>query len=159
MELDRNGLEVLDRDECLHWLESSTLGRIGVQSGALPSVLPVNFALCNNEIVIRTGDGTKLQAATRNAVVAFEVDDIDSIYHTGWSVTITGVAREVTDPDEIEVMRSLPLAHWAPSEADRYVAISTELVSGRRITRDHHPLFGMVVTPALGESGGVGGSL
>jgi uncharacterized protein len=43
MEVDRNGLEVLGRDACLRLLASATLGRVGVSSGALPSVVPVNF--------------------------------------------------------------------------------------------------------------------
>ena len=136
MERDRNGLEVLDRDECLRLLATATLGRIGVQSGALPTVLPVNFVVDDNAIVIRTSPGSKLDAATRNAVVAFEADWIDALYHTGWSVTVTGVAREVVDPIELERVRSLPLAHWAPGPADRYVSISTELLSGRRICNE-----------------------
>ena len=90
MELDRNGLEVLDPVECLHLLAGATIGRIGVQYGALPTVLPVNFVLYEEAIVIRTSPGTKLDAATRNAVVAFEADSIDSVYHTGWSVSVTG---------------------------------------------------------------------
>jgi hypothetical protein len=43
MEIDRNGLEVLSRHECLRLLGTATLGRIGVTSDALPTVLPVNF--------------------------------------------------------------------------------------------------------------------
>src|SRR6187401_2874753 len=66
MEIDRNGLEVLDRAECLRLLSTATLGRIGVQYGALPTVLPVNFVLDGCDIVIRTGRGTKLDAATDN---------------------------------------------------------------------------------------------
>ena len=136
MELDRNGLEVLDRDECMRLLATTTLGRIGVQSGALPTVLPVNFAVHDDVIVIRTSSGTKLDAATRNTVVAFEADRIDSVYHSGWSVSVTGVAREVVDPEELARMGRLPLAHWAPGHADRFVAISTEMVSGRRIRHE-----------------------
>lgn len=136
MELDRNGLQVLDREECLHLLGGATIGRIGVQYGALPTVLPVNFVLYQDAVIIRTSPGTKLDAATRNAVVAFEADSIDVVYHTGWSVSVTGVAREILDAGELARMRSLPLAHWAPGPADRFVAISTEFISGRRIRHD-----------------------
>jgi nitroimidazol reductase NimA-like FMN-containing flavoprotein (pyridoxamine 5'-phosphate oxidase superfamily) len=126
-------LEVLDRDECLRLLGSATLGRIGVTSAALPTVLPVNFRLDGTRILIRTGPGTKLAAATRNAVVAFEVDDIDADAHTGWSVVVQGVAREITDFDErADVQRHVP-ARWAPGSDHHVVAISTEIVSGRRI--------------------------
>ncbi len=137
MRLDHNGLEVLDRDECLRLLGEAVIGRVGVSSGALPRVLPVNFRLDGDRILIRTGRGTKLDAATANAVVAFEVDDIDPVDQTGWSVLVTGVAREVTDPAELAAVRAAPLARWAPQGPDdRLMAISTELVDGRRILRD-----------------------
>jgi uncharacterized protein len=133
MEVDRNGLEVLGRDACLRLLAGATLGRVGVSSGALPSVVPVNFRFDGRQILIRTGVGTKLDAAVAEAVVAFEVDEIDPVAHTGWSVMVTGIARELTEPGELAAARTPPLARWAPGNDHRVIAISTELVSGRRI--------------------------
>jgi nitroimidazol reductase NimA-like FMN-containing flavoprotein (pyridoxamine 5'-phosphate oxidase superfamily) len=133
VEVDRNGLEVLDRGECLRLLGSATLGRVGLSSGALPCVLPVNFRLVGDDIVFRTGAGTKLEAATRNAVVAFEVDDMDPLTHEGWSVMVTGVARAVTDHDELMDVDPHRIPHWAPSPNGHVVAISTDIVTGRRI--------------------------
>ena len=133
MERDRNGLEVLARDECLRLMATATLGRIGVTAEALPAVLPVNFCLAQERILIRTGIGTKLDAAVRNAVVAFEVDDFEPVGHTGWSVMVTGVAHELSD-DETDEAITRPLARWAPWGDGHTVAISTDLVSGRRIT-------------------------
>lgn len=134
MEVDRNGLEVLDRHECLRLLALATLGRIGFTSGALPTMLPINFHLDGERILVRTDRGSKVDAALQNAVVAFEVDDFDPIYHSGWSVTVTGVATEVSDPAELDAAREKPLARWAPAGDEALVAISTELLSGRRIT-------------------------
>ena len=133
MEIDDNGLEVLERDECLRLLAGATLGRIGVSSGALPAVLPVNFWLDGDRILILTGEGSKLDAATRNAVVAFEVDSFDPMYHSGWSVVVTGVAREITDALQVAALRRAPLARWSPQGRSRIVAIDTGLISGRRI--------------------------
>jgi nitroimidazol reductase NimA-like FMN-containing flavoprotein (pyridoxamine 5'-phosphate oxidase superfamily) len=142
MEVDRNGLEVLSRDACLRLLATATLGRVGVSSGALPSVLPVNFRFDGRQILIRTGTGTKLDAAVDNAVVAFEVDEIDSVAHTGWSVLVTGMARELTDPGQLAAAQTPPLARWAPRDDHRVIAISTELVSGRRIVAGLAPPVG-----------------
>jgi uncharacterized protein len=133
MEVDRNGLEVLDRDECLRLLDRATLGRVAVTSAALPTVLPVNFRLAGERIVFRTGAGTKLAAATRNAVVAFEIDDIDPIDHTGWSVVVTGVARPVIDLDDRAALEDLGIARWTSGADGHLVEVSLELVSGRRI--------------------------
>lgn len=134
MEVDRNGLEVLTRDECLDLIATATLGRVGLTSGALPVVLPVNFRLLGDRIFIRTGHGTKLDAAVSDAVVAFEVDDFDPMDHTGWSVMITGRASEV-DPEAEPVLDREILPRWAPQGNGRVISISTELVSGRRIHR------------------------
>ena len=97
MEIDRNGLEVLDRAECLRLLSHQTLGRVAFTSGALPCVLPVHFHLQDDTILVRTRRGGRLDAALQDAVVAFEVDDLDRVTHAGWSVAVTGVATEVTD--------------------------------------------------------------
>ena len=132
-DLDRNGLQVLDRAECLRLLGTVTLGRIGISSGALPVILPVNFRLVGDRIVFRTSAGTKLDAATRGAVVAFEVDAMDPFEHTGWSVMVTGVARQVTDPAELDAIQPDHVARWAPFGDDCIVAVSTDIVSGRRI--------------------------
>ena len=133
VEIDRNGLEVLDRAESLRLLASATLGRVGVTFGALPTILPVNFRLVGEEVAFRTTIGTKLDAATCQAVVAFEVDDLDPTSHTGWSVVVLGLAREVTEPDELIRFEAARIPRWAPTDGERTVAISTQMISGRRI--------------------------
>lgn len=142
MEIDRNGLEVLTRDECLRLLGRATLGRLAITSGALPMVLPVNFRLVGERIVFRTGAGTKLDAATNGNVVAFEVDDMDPLWHTGWSVVVTGVASEVTDPADRAELADVGIPRWAPTDADRIVTVSTAVVSGRRMGPAPAPVFG-----------------
>lgn len=133
MEIDRNGLEILGRADCLQLLGTATLGRVGITADALPCVLPVNFRLTEDQIVFRTGLGTKLDAATQNAVVAFEVDDMDPFAHTGWSVVVTGLASEVTDLDSLGPIDAWQIPRWAPEGDGRVVALSTDMVSGRRI--------------------------
>ena len=76
MNVDRNGLEVLDRDESLRLLGTATLDA-SPSPATLPMVLPVNFRFDGAQVLFRTAAGTKLDAATDHAVVAFEVDEID----------------------------------------------------------------------------------
>ncbi len=128
--IDRNGLEVLGTAECLRLLETSTIGRIGISSGALPVILPINYRVDGHRILFRTSAGTKLDAATRNAVVAFEVDHIDPIYHSGWSVVVTGVAADVDGAPDEDLWAT---PRWAPGAEDRLVAISIDEISGRRL--------------------------
>ena len=132
MEVDANGLEVLDAEECLRLLGTKTLGRIGVSIDALPAVLPVNYVLDGDQVIIRTSRGTKLSAATRHNIVAFEVDDIDPPTGIGWSVMVRGLAREISDPPRLESARQAALANWLDPDRSRHVAVSTDLISGRR---------------------------
>ncbi|MEU6789510.1 pyridoxamine 5'-phosphate oxidase family protein [Nonomuraea angiospora] len=134
MQLDSSGLQVLSREECLGLLSTTPIGRIVFTEHALPAVQPVNFHLDGRSIVIRTSIGSKLAAATRHAVVAFEADEFDSELRTGWSVTAVGQARAVTDPDEIHRLAALPLTTWAPGNRDHYIVVDAQQVSGRRIT-------------------------
>jgi uncharacterized protein len=129
-QVDRNGLEVLDRAECIRLLRTVPLGRIGITTGALPTILPINFRVDGDRILFRTGVGTKLDAATRGAVVAFEADAIDPMYHSGWSVVVTGIAREVADSDD---RATYTTPRWAPGQSERLVEVSIDEISGRRL--------------------------
>lgn len=131
------GLETLDRAECLKLLATMPVGRIGISIGALPAILPVNFALVGDSIAIRTVPGTKLDAATRRTVVAFEVDNYAPDGTSGWSVLVQGICQEVSDAAERAVLATSPLRPWAFGDgiADRFVRIDLSFVSGRRFRR------------------------
>ena len=98
-------------------------------------VLPVNYVLGDEQLVIGTAAGTKLHAAVANEVVAFEVDDVDPGYEWGWSVLVRGPARHLQDPSEIRRAQALPLRSWGAGEHRRFVSIRIDEVSGRRIGR------------------------
>ena len=134
---DRGHLQRLSRAECLSLLSTVSVGRLGVSIQALPAILPVNFVLHDEKVVLRSVPGTKLDAATAQAVVAFEADEYGPNGEWGWSVLVQGVAQEITDPAELAEARSLGLAAWAfPSgEAYRYLRIDTNLISGRKFAR------------------------
>jgi uncharacterized protein len=134
---DRVRLETLARSECLDLMATVPVGRIGVTIGALPVILPVNFALVGGSIVIRTVPGTKLDAATRRAVVAFEVDSYAPDGSSGWSVLVQGFCGEVTDPAERAAMAESAPRAWAFDDgmASRFIRIETSFVNGRRFRR------------------------
>ena len=133
METDRNGLEVLSREECLTLLETVPVGRIVVTISALPVILPVHFAVVDGTVVIRTSPGTKLATATRNTVVAFEADSVDADGEVGWSVAVTGTAASVSDPTERQALLKLPLPEWAGGTDSHFIRITPVVVSGRRL--------------------------
>jgi hypothetical protein len=88
---------------------------------------------------VRTRRGSRLDDALRNAVVAFEADDVDLSAHTGWSVAATGLATEVCDSAELDDALHEPVDRWTPSPGDALIAISTEVLTGRRIITGSQP--------------------
>jgi uncharacterized protein len=128
-------VETLSDAECLRLVASVPVGRIVYTRRAMPAVEPVNFALEQGHIVIRTHPGGKLAAAIGHAVVAFQADKLDFATHTGWSVTIVGTAQEVTDPAEIARLEDIGLTSWAsgPYEPKHFVRITPGVITGRRL--------------------------
>ena len=128
-------LTELDRAECLALLAGRPVGRLVFTHRALPDVIPVNYRLDGENLLIRLGSGSTAAVATRDTVVAFEVDDIDVAARTGWSVTIVGRAHEITEVDELKRAQALGLTSWAGDDRDHFVHVAVEKVTGRRLIR------------------------
>lgn len=88
----------LTLEECLAHLGERGVGRLAVDDGEGPVILPVNYLFHGGVIHIRTGDGTKLDAADRRAPAAFEVDRLDPAAG-GWSVLVRGRLRRLMAPE------------------------------------------------------------
>lgn len=130
---DSKGLEVLPPTECLRLLGQAPIGRIVFTEQALPAVQPVHYALDGDSVVIRTTVGSKLAAAARNSIVAFEVDQIDAGHEVGWSVTVVGHAEMVTEAKEIDRLAGLALHSWSPAEPTHFIRVRMEMIRGRRL--------------------------
>jgi nitroimidazol reductase NimA-like FMN-containing flavoprotein (pyridoxamine 5'-phosphate oxidase superfamily) len=133
MKSDRDDPQSFSREQCLALVASVSIGRVVYTDQALPAVVPMNFVLDEDEVVIHTGSGSTLAAAIRNAVVAFQVDDFDSDTTTGWSVTITGRARLVDGGEEATRLSRLPLRPWVPTKNGQLIRIPARHVGGHRL--------------------------
>jgi nitroimidazol reductase NimA-like FMN-containing flavoprotein (pyridoxamine 5'-phosphate oxidase superfamily) len=129
--LDRNGLRVLAREECLALLGTVRLGRVGLCLQTLPAVLPVTFGLLGEDVVFRTGTGTKLTAAVAHSVVVFEADHADIELGTGWSVCVTGRAETLHRPDDLAAVAELDIPTLVRGVASHVVRIHSDIVTGR----------------------------
>lgn len=76
---------------------------------------------------------SSIAQAVRGAVVAFEVDHLDRAAHTGWSVTVLGVAELVTNEDELDLARVFGPEPWAPDRKEFLLRIPLSVVTGRRL--------------------------
>lgn len=123
----------LARDECLRLLADEEVGRLGFVVRGRAEVLPVNYVMDGEAIVFRTGDGTKLRAAS-NAPVTFEVDAIDRERRSGWSVVVRGVAHEVASLGRVELserLAKIELAPWGGDDKPFVVRVAPIMVTGR----------------------------
>jgi nitroimidazol reductase NimA-like FMN-containing flavoprotein (pyridoxamine 5'-phosphate oxidase superfamily) len=121
------------REQCLALLASVPVGRVVYTDQALPAVMPMNFVLDGDEVVIHTASGSALTAAIRNAVVAFQTDHFDPVTSSGWSITITGQARLVDDAEETARLSRLPLRPWLATANGQFISIPARHVAGRRL--------------------------
>lgn len=104
---------VLGRVECERRLRAGYTGRVGFVDDGRPQVLPVNYVYADGAVIFQTGPGAKLDTALREAVVAFEIDELDDQAHAGWSVQVVGRCQVIDRRDEIAWARALPLRPWA----------------------------------------------
>ena len=128
------GLEVLERDECLRLLSHNRIGRVAVVDGGTPLLLPVAYALDGDDVIFRTGAGSKLAAVRHGSPAAFEIDGADEVGRTGWSVVATGHTEEVVDDRTLERLRALPLQPWVPGPVPHWIRLRPHKLTGRRIT-------------------------
>ena len=124
--------DVMTRDECLRRLAQTHTGRLGFHANALPMLLPVDFALDGGAIVLRVRAGSQVDAATRDAVVAFQVDGVDAADGQYWSVSVTGVATHIEDPSELVRIRGLRIDDRIGHDEDRCVRVTLDVVAGCR---------------------------
>lgn len=125
----------LSTPECLQLLAGEVVGRIGVVVDGYPLIVPVNYALDGDTVVIRTQHGTVVSRAA-GAKVGFEVDGTDADTKSGWSILIRGEGRALTIDDQndlIERTKATGVTPWAPGERHLWIRIEPVEITGRRI--------------------------
>jgi CBS domain-containing protein len=126
-------IEVLDEDESLRLLTTRDLGRIAFVVEGRPQIRPVNYAVDNRMVVMRTAPGLMLDSAP-GSCVAFEVDGYEVGAGLRWSVVVHGVAQDVTTSIDAfsAALRSLDVRPIAPGERRHWLAIYPNEITGRR---------------------------
>ncbi|MFD9126613.1 pyridoxamine 5'-phosphate oxidase family protein [Kitasatospora sp. NPDC059571] len=123
----------LDERQCLSLLGRAAVGRLVYTTGALPAVLPVRYRLsADGSVLLRTDADPEIARAVADAVVAFEVSQLDEADGSGWTVTVLGRADVIRPANDAR-----PLTPDPPGPAtatDRAtVRIRAELVTGRSL--------------------------
>jgi uncharacterized protein len=130
---DHAGLEILHLADCFRLLESVPVGRIGFLAGGEVVILPVNFLVDGQDVLFRTGSGSKLASLEIGHYVGFEADAYDAATHSGWSVVANGLAEIVESDEEIARLDTLGLAPWGAAADQTWIRIRPASITGRRI--------------------------
>ena len=119
--------------ECRRLIAPGGVGRIAFGTLSGPVVVPVNFAVLADTIVVRTAEGTVIDGHA-DGPVALEVDHIDEALRQGWSVLVRGPAHRVSHPAELRRLQEDALIWpWAGGAREVYVRIIPSQITGRRI--------------------------
>ena len=122
-------LRVLSVADCWELAETKSVGRFAAnRPGMGPLVVPVNYVIDGDHtIVFRTGPGAKF-SAVGHGVTVIQIDEIEPIRHTGWSVMIEGTTSWLYEEQDETTVEP-----WAPGSRPYVVRMTPVRVSGRRI--------------------------
>jgi nitroimidazol reductase NimA-like FMN-containing flavoprotein (pyridoxamine 5'-phosphate oxidase superfamily) len=124
----------LSRDECTRLLAAGVAGRIALATPTGPHILPVNYSVNGESVLVRTTPYSLIGTYARDATVAFEVDQFDHEYQRGWSVQVRGRAEVVDDAEQLaRIQRDWPPRPWATGQRNLVVRIPWTEVTGRRL--------------------------
>ena len=127
-------LETLTTQQCREHLAGGGVGRfLFVEAGRGPVAIPLNYLMDGDDVVFRTGGQTSITGGVSQQQVSFDVDHIDDTLSEGWSVLLSGTARIITDPAELQHATALGIEPWAGGDRDVYVRLSASQITGRRI--------------------------
>jgi nitroimidazol reductase NimA-like FMN-containing flavoprotein (pyridoxamine 5'-phosphate oxidase superfamily) len=136
----------LSTTECEELLRAGLVGRVAACTPHGPHIIPVNYSVVDDAVVLRTTPYSLLGSQARGTVLALEVDQFDYEYHRGWSVVARGRAEAVADAAELEHIRDTwnPTA-WAAGGRTLYLRLRWTELTGRRLGQGWDPLSSLPV--------------
>ncbi len=124
-----NPVEVLGTDECWDLLRGEEFARLAYRLVDEVHLVPINYLVEGDGLLMRTGSGGKLLAAALDSDVALEIDWHDD--RTAWSVVVRGRLHRLED-HEHHRLDGLPQQSWVPTPKDDVVELVPAEVTGRR---------------------------
>ncbi|MEV8218634.1 pyridoxamine 5'-phosphate oxidase family protein [Microbacterium sp. NPDC077391] len=128
----------LTEQECRELLGATTVGRLGFVTDARVQIIPVNYLIDGDDVVIRTAPSGLLRALPESTVgIAFEVDHHDDLAGSGWSVLLSGSVSEMTEDELAAVPGVTRRTPWAEGDRSLPLRFTPASISGRRVRRPH----------------------
>ncbi|MFI1400491.1 pyridoxamine 5'-phosphate oxidase family protein [Streptomyces sp. NPDC020681] len=119
--------------EALWLLEGAAQGRLVFIQRDSAVIRPAVHVLQHGHLIVRTP--AQATALSGRATLTYHADEIRMAGGTGWTVTATGPAEVITDPDEAgHYRRALP--GWAHGPHDTLVRIRPQTLTGFRLAHE-----------------------
>jgi nitroimidazol reductase NimA-like FMN-containing flavoprotein (pyridoxamine 5'-phosphate oxidase superfamily) len=120
--------------ECESLLRGGVAGRVALSTPSGPHIIPVNYSVVDDAIVVRTSPYSLLGTYGRNTTFAFEIDSFDPARERGWSVQARGRIEAVTDRLELNRIREVAEPQpWAGGVRPLHLRLRWNELSGRRL--------------------------
>jgi uncharacterized protein len=123
----------LDRQECLDLLAAKSVGRIAYTADYGARILPMNYVFADDCIIFRTVPDGEIYRHALNTNCAFEIDETDEFFQSGWSVVVLGRLELATEADFARMRYGEVPEPWARGDRHMFVRLACEHVSGRRV--------------------------
>lgn len=131
----------LGRDECEQLLRCGITGRLALSTPTGPHIVPVNYSVVDDAVIVRTSPYSLLGTHGRDATLAFEIDQMDYERQRGWSVVARGHAEVVSDLEELDDIARVWLPRpWADGNRMLHLRLRWTELTGRRIGAGWDPL-------------------
>ncbi|MBO3749288.1 pyridoxamine 5'-phosphate oxidase family protein [Streptosporangiaceae bacterium NEAU-GS5] len=130
-------LEVLSTQDCWELIGPGGVGRVAFAGLRGLTVLPVNYRVHDGVVVFRTRRGGEMEEDLRTGIkdvdrgIAFEIDRIDNVTESGWSVLLRGPAHLVTGDEPVPAGEDV--RPWAGGTRDLHIQITPHEITGRRV--------------------------
>jgi hypothetical protein len=124
-------LQELDAAECWQHLTGRTVGQIAYVDRGGPVVLPLNYAVHDGAVWLRTASYNQLALHLPGQTVAFHVSHTDEHDHTGWSVLVRGRAEHVLPADPAAPRGDVAAMPWAGGTRSMVFRLTPSEVTGR----------------------------
>jgi nitroimidazol reductase NimA-like FMN-containing flavoprotein (pyridoxamine 5'-phosphate oxidase superfamily) len=140
----------LSRAKCLELISAGVVGRVALCTPSGPHIVPVNYAVVDEAIVMRTTPYSILGTLGWSSRLAFEVDHLDYERQRGWSVVAVGPGEMVEDAQALAAIRAFwDPRSWAGGHRLLYIRLPWTQLTGRRIGTNWTPEEEMPVRRTL----------
>lgn len=125
-------LQELEVDECWRLTAGQSVGRLVWHSQDGLTAVPVNFTVDEADgrpvLRLRTAAYSAIARECDDSTVAFQLDALDSEFHSGWSVLVRGKAT-LAFADE----GGADVEPWPAGVRAAHLTLTPHLVTGRRL--------------------------